>query len=102
VATRYGWAGASARPAPAYPAILLTGARVDPRVGAAHMRKFTAALQHATTSNRPVLLRTEADVGHGFRTASRWADLAADTLSFCATHTGLTPPGGQPDKTGHG
>lgn len=86
------------KPGTRYPAILLTSARVDPRVGAAHMRKFTAALQHATTSNRPVLLRTEADVGHGFRTASRWADLAADTLAFCATHTGLTPPVGQPNK----
>ncbi|MGW0474230.1 hypothetical protein [Streptomyces coeruleorubidus] len=44
----------------------------------------------------------KADVGHGFRTAFRWADVAADTLVFCATHTGLTPPEGQPDKTGHG
>ncbi|GAA3386831.1 prolyl oligopeptidase family serine peptidase [Streptomyces roseoviridis] len=74
-----------------YPAVLLTSPRLDPRVGAAHMRKFTAALQHASASDQPILLRTEADVGHGYRTAARWADLAADTLAFCATHTGLTP-----------
>ncbi|MGW7514529.1 prolyl oligopeptidase family serine peptidase [Streptomyces sp. NPDC054796] len=78
-------------PGTRYPAVLLTGGRTDPRVGAAHLRKFTAALQHATASSRPVLLRTEADVGHGQRTASRWADLTADTLAFCAAHTGLTP-----------
>ncbi|KUM73421.1 prolyl oligopeptidase family serine peptidase [Streptomyces curacoi] len=87
------------RPDTHYPAVLLTSARIDPRVGAAHMRKFTAALQHATASNRPVLLRTEADVGHGYRTASRWADLAADTLAFCATHTGLTPAADEPWAT---
>ncbi|MGW0418212.1 prolyl oligopeptidase family serine peptidase [Streptomyces sp. NPDC003015] len=80
------------RPGTRYPAVLLTSARVDPRVGAGHTRKFTAALQHATTSGRPVVLRTEADVGHGFRTASRWAALTADILAFCAAHTGLTPP----------
>ncbi|MFE0548933.1 prolyl oligopeptidase family serine peptidase [Streptomyces pilosus] len=80
------------KPGTPYPAILLTGAHTDPRVGSAHIRKFTAALQYATTSPKPVLLRTEADVGHGQRTATRWADLTADTLAFCATHTGLTPP----------
>ncbi len=78
------------RPGTPYPAVLLTSARVDPRVGAAHIRKFTAALQHATSSDRPILLRTEDNVGHGFRTASRWADITADTLAFCAEHTGLT------------
>lgn len=68
-----------AEPDTRYPAVLLTSPRVDPRVGATQMRKLTAALQHATTSSQPVLLRTEADVGHGQRTASRWADLTADT-----------------------
>ncbi|OPC76980.1 hypothetical protein B4N89_41050 [Embleya scabrispora] len=72
-----------------YPAVLLTSPRTDPRVDAAHMRKFTAALQHATDSGKPVLLRTEDGAGHGPRTATRHADLHSDVLAFCAQHTGL-------------
>ncbi|MYW00401.1 prolyl oligopeptidase family serine peptidase [Streptomyces sp. SID3343] len=77
------------RPGIHYPAVLLTSPRIDPRVGAAHMRKFTAALQHATGSGKPVLLRTEDGVGHGPRTATRQVDLQSDVLAFCAEHTGL-------------
>lgn len=73
----------------AYPAVLLTCARTDPRVDSLHTRKMTAALQHATSSPRPVLLRCEADVGHGARSVSRWVELQADILAFCAAHTGL-------------
>jgi prolyl oligopeptidase len=72
-----------------YPAVLLISARTDPRVGAAHTRKLTAALQHATMSDQPVLLRTEDDVGHGLRTASRLIDQQTEVLAFCALHTGL-------------
>ncbi len=69
--------------------MLLTCARTDPRVDSLHTRKMTAALQHATSSPRPVLLRCEADVGHGARSVSRWVELQADILAFCAAHTGL-------------
>ncbi|GAA1296119.1 prolyl oligopeptidase family serine peptidase [Saccharothrix xinjiangensis] len=79
------------RPGTRYPAVLMITARTDPRVGAAHTRKFTAALQHATTSGKPVVLRCEDGVGHGPRAASRWIDVEADALAFCATHTGLDP-----------
>jgi prolyl oligopeptidase len=37
-----------------------------------------------------VLLRAEAQVGHGARAVSRMAELAGDTLSFAARYTGLT------------
>jgi prolyl oligopeptidase len=37
-----------------------------------------------------VLLRAEAQVGHGARAVSRTAELSGDTLSFAARHTGLT------------
>jgi prolyl oligopeptidase len=48
-----------------YPAVLmLTGAN-DGRVAPWHSRKFAAALQAATTSGLPVLLRTSANSGHG-------------------------------------
>lgn len=76
-------------PGTAYPAILLASARHDPRVGAAHTRKLTAALQHSTSSNKPILLRTEDGIGHGPRAASRTINAEADTLAFCAFHTGL-------------
>ena len=51
-----------------------------------------AALQHATSSgpDRPVLLRAEAQVGHGARAVSRMAELSGDTLAFAARYTGLT------------
>ncbi|MFD0004115.1 hypothetical protein ACFVJ4_17040 [Streptomyces sp. NPDC127178] len=61
-------------------------------VGAAHTRKLTAALQHATTPPHPVLLRTEHGIGHGPRAVTRLIELQADTLAFCATHTNLDPP----------
>lgn len=73
----------------AYPAVLLTCSRVDPRVDSLHSRKMTAALQHSSTSEHPVLLRCENDIGHGPRSASQWVDLQVDILAFCATHTGF-------------
>ncbi|MEY9212076.1 S9 family peptidase [Thermobifida halotolerans] len=76
----------------AYPAVLFTCARTDPRVDSLHTRKMAAALQHATSARRPVLLRCEADVGHGARSVARWIGLQADILAFCATHTGLRLP----------
>lgn len=75
-----------------YPAVLFTVFDGDSRVDPLHGRKLCAALQHATRSDpaeRPVLLRREAGVGHGARAVSRTVQLAADTLSFAAAHTGL-------------
>ena len=75
----------------AYPAVLFTVFTNDTRVDPVHAYKMCAALQHATSSGerRPVLLRAEAQVGHGARAVSRTAELAGDTLSFAARHTGL-------------
>jgi prolyl oligopeptidase len=48
-----------------YPSVLfMTGAN-DPRVDPMHSRKMTAALQAATTSDNPILLRTSSKTGHG-------------------------------------
>ncbi|QFG26372.1 prolyl oligopeptidase family protein [Actinomadura sp. WMMB 499] len=80
------------RPGTGYPAVLLTCPRHDPRVDSMHTRKMTAALQHATASSRPVLLRCESGVGHGERSLSRWLGLQTDVLAFCAAHTGLRLP----------
>jgi prolyl oligopeptidase len=74
----------------AYPAVLFTVFDGDTRVDPMHARKMCAALQAATSSDRPVLLRRETDVGHGARALSRAVDLAADISTFLAAETGLT------------
>jgi len=73
----------------AYPAALFTVFTNDTRVDPVHAYKMCAALQHASSSGRPVLLRAEGQVGHGARAVSRTAELAGDTLAFAARHTGL-------------
>jgi prolyl oligopeptidase len=80
------------RPGTAYPAVLFTVFASDSRVDPLHARKMAAALQHATTGDRPVLVRLEREVGHGARSVSRTAASSADTLAFTAWATGLTPP----------
>lgn len=83
----------AAERAAAYPAVLFTVFDGDSRVDPLHARKMCAALQHSTTSGRPVLLRRESDVGHGARSVTRSIDLSADALAFTAAWTGLpTPP----------
>ncbi len=71
------------------PAVLFTVFDSDTRVDPLHARKMCAALQHASGSDRPILLRRETDVGHGARSVSRSVGLAADQLAFLAAHTGL-------------
>jgi prolyl oligopeptidase len=79
------------RGAVAYPAVLFTVFEGDTRVDPMHARKMCAALQWATSGSGPVVLREEAGVGHGARSASRGVALAADMLAFVAAQTGLTP-----------
>jgi prolyl oligopeptidase len=76
-------------PGTAYPAVLFTVFINDTRVDPVHAYKMCAALQHASSSGRPILLRAEDQVGHGARAVSRTAELAGDTLAFAARHTGL-------------
>jgi prolyl oligopeptidase len=72
-----------------YPATLFTVFDGDSRVDPLHARKLCAALQQATSGNRPILLRLEKDVGHGARAISKTIALSADSLTFAAAHTGL-------------
>jgi prolyl oligopeptidase len=53
----------------AYPAVLFVTGDHDGRVNPAHSRKMAARLQTATSSGRPVLLRTSANAGHGIGTS---------------------------------
>jgi prolyl oligopeptidase len=73
-----------------YPATLFTIFDGDTRVDPLHGRKMAAALQHATTGSRPVLVRRESNVGHGARAVTRAVELSVDTLAFAADQTGLT------------
>ena len=73
----------------AYPAVLFTVFESDTRVDPLHARKMCAALQHANTSDAPVLLRRETQVGHGARSLSRSVDLLVDTGAFLASRLGL-------------
>ena len=75
-----------------YPAVLFTVFDSDTRVDPMHARKLCAALQHATSSDRPILLRRESDVGHGARSVTRSVDLSVDTMAFLAARTGLELP----------
>jgi len=73
----------------AYPAVLFTVFDRDSRVDPLHARKLCAALQWATSSDDPILLRRERDVGHGARSLSRSIELSVDTLAFQAERLGL-------------
>jgi prolyl oligopeptidase len=68
----------------AYPAVMLITGINDPRVPPWELGKFTARLQAATSSGRPILLRVDYDAGHGFLAASRAQGdaLLADQYSF--------------------
>ena len=78
-----------------YPAVLFTAFTNDTRVDPLHAAKMCAALQHASASGRPVLLRAEGQVGHSQRAVSLTAALAGDCLAFVARETGLTDSGGR-------
>jgi len=83
-----------------YPAVLmLTGAQ-DGRVNPMHSRKFTAALQAATSSHNPILLRTNKTSGHGIGSSldERIAE-QTDQLAFLFDQLGMTYPPATP-KTG--
>jgi prolyl oligopeptidase len=66
-----------------YPAVMLTTGVNDPRVAPWEAGKFTARLQAATGSGKPVILRVETDAGHGVgSTRKQRDDETADTYAF--------------------
>lgn len=73
-----------------YPAALLTTGDNDNRVDPLQSRKFTAALQAATSSGLPVLLRTNA-FGHGMGSSkSATEEEDADIVAFLYDQLGMT------------
>ncbi|CAM5301127.1 prolyl oligopeptidase family serine peptidase [Rhodanobacter lindaniclasticus] len=78
------------KPHTAYPAVLMTTGENDPRVAPWQSRKFTAALQNATSSHQPILLLTRMHAGHGI--GAPFSQRVGDTaigLTFFAHELGL-------------
>ncbi|THD04870.1 prolyl oligopeptidase family serine peptidase [Rhodanobacter lindaniclasticus] len=74
----------------AYPAVLMTTGENDPRVAPWQSRKFTAALQNASSSQQPILLLTRMHAGHGI--GAPFSQRVGDTaigLTFFAHELGL-------------
>jgi len=74
----------------AYPSVLFPTGANDPRVDPMHSRKMTARLQAATSSGRPVLLRTSSDTGHGGATPlSEQIEMSVHYYAFLLNELGL-------------
>ena len=74
----------------AYPAVLFLTGENDHRVNPLHSRKMTARLQAASGSDRPILLRTSSNSGHGIGTAlDERIEEGADTISFLLAQLGI-------------
>lgn len=73
-----------------YPAVLFMTGENDPRVDPMHSRKMTARLQAATRSGLPILLRIDAESGHGAGTRldARVQELA-DAYGFVIDQLGV-------------
>ncbi|MBK7617276.1 MAG: S9 family peptidase [Burkholderiales bacterium] len=74
----------------AYPGVLLIHGMNDPRVDVWQSAKAAARLQVASVSPRPVLLRLDAQAGHGMgSTASQQSSKLADIYAFLLWQFGL-------------
>jgi len=75
----------------AYPTVLMLTGATDGRVNPMQSRKFAAALQAASSSGYPILLRTSMNSGHGIGSSlsERIAE-QADELSFLFDQLGMT------------
>ena len=84
----------------AYPATLLMTGMNDARVAPWQAAKMAAALQSASTSGKPVLLRVDSQAGHGSgETRAQRDEELADIYSFLLWQMGdpaFQPPGAAP------
>ena len=76
--------------AQSYPAMLVTTGLNDPRVQYWEPAKWVAKLRSLTTSDNPIVLRTELDAGHGGPSGryDAWRD-EATVLAFVCTSVGI-------------
>jgi prolyl oligopeptidase len=76
-----------------YPTVLLITGANDPRVDPWQLFKLTARLQAATSSKNPVLLRVDADAGHGIGSTKTQRDLiTADQAALLLAIAGKSQP----------
>jgi prolyl oligopeptidase len=77
----------------AYPTVLLITGANDPRVDPWQLFKMTARLQAATSSKNPVLLRVDADAGHGIGSTKTQRDaITADQAALLLQIAGKNSP----------
>lgn len=79
------------RPGVRYPAVFLATGANDGRVNPMQSRKFCAALQAASSSGLPILLRTSKTSGHGIGSSlNDRIDLTADWMAFLFDQLGMS------------
>jgi prolyl oligopeptidase len=72
-----------------YPAVMVVQGMKDHRIAPWSSFKMAARLQAATASGKPVLLRVDAEAGHGLNTTSQQRDAQwADLISFFLWNAG--------------
>ena len=77
----------------AYPATLFTVFGSDTRVDPLHARKMAAAMQAATISEHPILLRVETKAGHGAgKPISKVVDEMTDVFAFLFAELDILRP----------
>lgn len=87
------------KPGTAYPAVMVSTGDLDTRVPPLAGRKFTARLQAATTSRRPVILRYNPKGGHAANYGqpfSQRVQTTAAEMAFMMRELGLALPGAPP------
>jgi len=82
------------KPGTAYPSVLFCTPQNDDRVAPMHAFKMAAALQAATSSGNPILLRLETQSGHGGGDqVSKTIEMGTDIWGFLIHELGAQPPG---------
>lgn len=75
-----------------YPGVLFITGDADTRVDPLHARKMAALMQAATSSDAPILLKYDTQLGHtGARPVAKSVEDLADELSFLALQLGVAP-----------
>jgi prolyl oligopeptidase len=77
------------KPGTCYPATLATTADHDDRVVPSHTFKFIAAMQAAQACDKPILVRVETNVSHGYRPTEKRVAEAADLWAFTAENMAM-------------
>jgi prolyl oligopeptidase len=85
------------RPGRCYPSTLITTSWDDDRVVPMHAFKLAAALQHAQSCGKPILLWTTGATSHTYMPTDKRIAQTADVWAFEASTLGLTVP--PPDRS---